>query len=779
MRPLTISSFTQARDNQAQRIITDFQELVKEFQNPKIIEDEEPSEANANRLKPLLPAWSPATYRDNARENENVERASCLVFDLDGKEKQGLDPNTLNPPFAYAIHSTTRSGFCQSEKAKLRLVIPLANDVDAATYQRLWKHVVAELGIAEHVDSTRLHPGGIFFAPAIFAAHKDRYVFRANLDLPWLDPTPKRKRPEYEDVASASEKHVALNKAAFTLALNGVDEKEIVEGLMEALRENGRRGSSAPVLDWDAAERTITKAVKAGALEKEANDELNAKVVSINAARQKQSESVIKNIVKKAKNKELGFEEAAKLLAPHKDKINIPEVLEEAWRAIKDGPKFQEFLAQVERGLAAAEQVPAPELEKWKQLLDYDPKGNPKANRYNIAVVLKHHPDLAGVAFSVRTHSVGRPDGFPWSADHVLKSHHGQLAAFWAAGLLGSGDAFSPELALRDLSEAAKGKQYDPFTLWIESLTEEPDDTIYHQLCVDCLRAEPTEYHLLVLRSALIMTLQRQFVPGAKADYMPILEGAQGVGKTTFLRQLFPVSLQTECYATMRGDIEDRGNTNLLGMRVILEVGELDSMRKKEVTAFKQWLTIQEDQVRPLYSNVTENVPRRAVCWGTTNESEYLKDTTGNRRFWPIKIGQVDFGWLTQNRNKLWKTVYRDWLAGVSAVPSQEQAERLFTPEQELRREADVLEELVQPYLESPVDLGKLRQLGITPDDGQVVKGVPMWWSKRQLSLLLGLDETDNMKARRLTTALRKLGWHPVTQRINGTSRKIWKKDGV
>lgn len=148
-------------------------------------------------------------------------------------------------------------------------------------------------------------------------------------------------------------------------------------------------------------------------------------------------------------------------------------------------------------------------------------------------------------------------------------------------------------------------------------------------LLVDYLGANDTPYTRAVIRKSLCAAVARIMMPGTKYDYMPILIGPQGLGKSTFLRVLgrkwYSDSLQT---------FEGKEASEMIQGTWINEIGELNSMNRSETNAVKQFLSKTDDIYREPYGRRTKNYPRRSVFFGTTNESEFLKDRTGNRRFW-------------------------------------------------------------------------------------------------------------------------------------------------
>lgn len=354
--------------------------------------------------------------------------------------------------------------------------------------------------------------------------------------------------------------------------------------------------------------------------------------------------------------------------------------------------------------------------------------------------------------------------------------------AGWVAENWGVGDLKFEHL-YSELMSVARNNPYDPFVEWVEALQADPDPDIYRRLCVEGLGSEPTEYNVAVLKKALIMTLMRQLNPGAKADYMPILEGPQGTGKTTFLRALFPTELASVCVTDLPPDWHSKDVYARMSSAVIVEVGELAAFRKKETADLKQFLTINEDRYRPPYGAADIISPRRAVCWGTTNESEYLKDVTGNRRFWPIRVRKIDLIWVRANIEKLWKTIHTDVKTGELPYFSPEEERRLCVPEQEERLEKGAIYDSLEFWLTQPINAKHLlpdeKGKQIVADEGQFPAEKPArWWRLEQLKTVLGLDPNSNHLQKELTSALRLRKWENVKMPINKKSERVWRVEG-
>lgn len=183
----------------------------------------------------------------------------------------------------------------------------------------------------------------------------------------------------------------------------------------------------------------------------------------------------------------------------------------------------------------------------------------------------------------------------------------------------------------------------------------------------------------------------RAFEPGAKFDYMLILVGQQGIRKSAALRVLASGVLDSTCTdrfsdAPLLGAKDGREVLELTGGGVwIQECAELDGITKKDVSALKAMIVRTHDKGRLVWSRTPVEIPRRFVLAGTTNEERFLQDLTGNRRFWPVDVTQIDLEGLATARDQLIAEAlaryrsgkYRLWLDGEAEVEAREtQADR-------------------------------------------------------------------------------------------------------
>lgn len=224
-------------------------------------------------------------------------------------------------------------------------------------------------------------------------------------------------------------------------------------------------------------------------------------------------------------------------------------------------------------------------------------------------------------------------------------------------------------------------------------------------LLIDYLGAKDTPYTRAVIRKSLAAAVARAMVPGCKYDYMPIFVGPQGLGKSTFLRLL-----GKQWYSESLATFEGKEASELIQGTWLNEVGELTGLSKSETNAVKQFLSRTEDIFREPYGRRTGRYPRRCVFFGTTNDSEFLKDRTGNRRFWPVDVGlehptKSVFRDLPEEVDQIWAEAFFAWQLGEPLYLIGEAAEEA-KEEQEAHQDTDPKEGLIREFVDRKVPIG-------------------------------------------------------------------------
>lgn len=194
----------------------------------------------------------------------------------------------------------------------------------------------------------------------------------------------------------------------------------------------------------------------------------------------------------------------------------------------------------------------------------------------------------------------------------------------------------SKNKAIDAVTEVSMRNRYNPITTWLDGLEWDGEPRI--DTLLPCfLGTDMSDYNVAVMRLFMMGAVARAYEPGTKFDYMPVLIGPQGLGKSFFLRKLGHCS---DWYCDNFNTIEgDAAAEKLRGMWIVEMAELLATKKQKDVESIKAFVTSQVDTIRPKYARETEQRPRACVFAGTTNNPQFLTDTTGNRRFLPVECG--------------------------------------------------------------------------------------------------------------------------------------------
>lgn len=369
-------------------------------------------------------------------------------------------------------------------------------------------------------------------------------------------------------------------------------------------------------------------------------------------------------------------------------KIIIQEKMEQASSAFGEGvPPLQEAYDP-----------------QWMTKLKVNPNsGNPVSTPYNMKLILENDPSIADrFYFDEFADRVYITSALPW--DLQLSGRR-----VWSDGddaalrnYLSDAYGISGKEKIADsLTEIIQKRKVHPLRDYLSGLVWDGVPRL-DTLLTDYLGAVDTAYTRAAIRKCLVAAVARVFRPGIKFDNMIILAGKQGLGKSTFWNRL-----GLDWYSDSLSTFEGKEASELLQGYWIIEVGELAGLNKAEMNTIKGFLSKQEDIYRAPFARRTMPHPRNCILVGTTNDTEFLRDKTGNRRFWPIDLG----------KQPATKNVWRD-LAGeipqiwAEAVEYFKKAEPLYIDfkleqmaieAQEEHRESDPREGVILNFLETLV----------------------------------------------------------------------------
>lgn len=386
--------------------------------------------------------------------------------------------------------------------------------------------------------------------------------------------------------------------------------------------------------------------------------------------------------------------------------------------------------------------------------------GVPKRNLANVMTVLVQHPDWSGVLaydeFAERvvkltpapTRSGDAPASAPigdWTDEDAVRTAAWlQTVAALDVGV---------QVVEQAVAAVAHKQTVHPVRDWLDSIKWDGSARLDTFLST-YFGAPDNTYTRAVGARWMISAVARVFDPGCQVDCMLVLESEQqGIGKSTGLEAL----ASKEWFADTGISIGDKDSYQALRRVWIYEFAELSSIRGREVARVKNFVSARVDHYRPSFGRRTRDFPRQVVFCGTTNDSEYLTDPTGGRRFWPVRCERVNVEHIRRDRAQLWAEARQRFQRGERWYVDTPELRALCETEQTEREPVDAWTPKAEEWLANPtkrneVDLpdGKLdTSAGITTTDLLVhAIGLPIASIERK-------HET------RAGTVLRKLGWKP------------------
>ncbi len=344
------------------------------------------------------------------------------------------------------------------------------------------------------------------------------------------------------------------------------------------------------------------------------------------------------------------------------------------------------------------------ENRNWQNALDIDKQGKVKDTLGNLTLILRHDPRLKDIAYNVHRSGIDiRKDAdgrttLPWV----------QLKPGWNESDLGAIQIYiervyglySPTKLKGILLTIAAERSYHPIRDYIESLPAWDGIPRVETLFVDYLGAPDTAYIRAIARKMLVAAIARVYQPGIKFDSVVVLNGPQGMGKSSFFAKLggkwFSDSLTI-------GDMKDKAAPEKLQGYWILELGELAGLKKMDVETVKAFITRQDDKFRHSYGYNVEEHPRQCIIVGSTNNGDgFLRDITGNRRFWPVTCtpNSMHRPWEVESIvPQLWAEAQVLYRAGEKLFLSPEEEKQAWL-EQTAALESDVREGMIAEYLD-------------------------------------------------------------------------------
>lgn len=322
----------------------------------------------------------------------------------------------------------------------------------------------------------------------------------------------------------------------------------------------------------------------------------------------------------------------------------------------------------MEEKLLQAEMDFADSDSDWMTKLKYQPRTGLLENSvYNLNLILNNDPDFQNFAFNELANRIQITGPLPWERPEGNSfwrdADTAQLKSIIDIRYL----AFSSRNHDVAFTKAADDRHFHPVRDYLNSLPEWDGVKRVEDLFIKYLQAEDTEYVRTVTRKTFAEAVARIYVPGIKFDCVPVLDGDQGIGKSTIVKDLVSPEYYSETLSLT--DMDDKSGAEKLQGFWAVEIGELAGMKKADIEKVKAFLSTCDDKYRPSYGRVVESHPRQCIIIATVNgERGYLRDITGNRRFWIIKLHQKKqkktWNFTPEFRAQFWAEAKEIWKSG-------------------------------------------------------------------------------------------------------------------
>ncbi|MGH8709714.1 MAG: VapE domain-containing protein [Burkholderiales bacterium] len=310
--------------------------------------------------------------------------------------------------------------------------------------------------------------------------------------------------------------------------------------------------------------------------------------------------------------------------------------------------------------VSACRYEPEPAYERtWMDGLQISRKKY-KGIKSNLVLFLQNDQRIAGkISYNELTKQVETTSDVPWKKMPGVHSDYDELRMrSWFANFMKLGypmDEVGRSAGNEAICEAAHANPFHPIQEWLKGLQWDGFPRV-NDFLADAWSLEKSNYLAAVSRVILIGSVQRIMSPGCEMQYMPIIEGATNLGKSTFLQMLFH-PWHSEKNGSQFGSPD---SIREMQGKWVIEVQELNVFTKTEVNTMKGFISIRNDRYVEKWEKTSQEVPRSSLYIGTTNESECLRDTTGNRRFLMVKVAnRMDIGYIRAWRDLLFAEAYQ------------------------------------------------------------------------------------------------------------------------
>ncbi|CEQ21068.1 virulence-associated protein e [[Clostridium] sordellii] len=642
--------------------------------------------------------------KDGKRRKDTVINRSLVTLDADFAYENMIEDIEKNCDFAMCIYTTHKH---TKENPRFRIVIPLSYEVDPIEYEAIARKLAFNIGI-DYFDDTTYSPSRLMYFPS--TSKDGDYVFKI-IDKTWINP---------KDILNSYENYKDESSWPFSSRAKG----KVINSNTNTPKENPRLkegiiGAFCRVYNVvDVIEKYLSNIYKKGDSEYRYTyingSSSNGLIIYENGDFAYSHHSTDVCLDKLCNSFDLlrlhkfsNLDEKVSVDTP----INkLPSYINMIEFISKDEKVMLELgnskLKQAKEDFKDLYNVNEDNIINndniWITKLEVDKKGMYKASNKNIVTILENDINLKGkIAYNLFSNRTMVKGDLPWRSisdkvrgDIWQDSDDANLRVYIdiTYGIV------APYKINDGLAIIEKKNKYHPIIDYLNSNTWDKTSRV-DTLMIDYLGAEDCEYTKSVTRKMLVAAVARVFNPGIKFDYMLVLVGRQGIGKSYIINLL-----GREWYSDSLNTVYGKEAYEQLQNAWILEMAELSATKKADAEAIKHFISKTEDSYRQAYGKRVDTFKRQCVFFGTTNENEFLKDRTGNRRYWPLMVGVNKplknlFKDLNKSEiNQIWAEALYFYKCGEKLILEGE-VEREATLKQEQHLESNSKEGMIREFL--------------------------------------------------------------------------------
>ena len=620
--------------------------------------------------------------REGRRKNGNVLCRSMLTLDMDYAAPDVWENIKMLYDFRCSVYTTHKH---TKENPRLRLLIPLSRDVSEEEYPAVARMVAKEIGI-DMFDDTTYEPCRLMYFPSTSINGEFFHDVKDGVDL-----NPDIYLAKYDDWRDVSTYPFSSRQSEVV--------KRNITTQADPLTKPGVVGAFCRAY-------TIEDAIEKFLPDVYAPSAMNGRFDYIPAD---SSAGVVVYDNKFAYSHHATDPVCGQLLnafdlvrmhlyrdLDDKCDKNTPPSKLPSYRAMRDFALKDDAVRVVfaeERMAQASEDFAS---DDWQTALELDKAGNIKDTMTNICTIIRNDENLKCIVFNQFKNMIDVVGTLPWKqvkpgwSDTDLacaKMYFERIYGIWSPA------KFKDAL----LAVTSSDRLYHPVKEYLSELKWDGIKRL-DTLLVDYLGADDTEYVRAVTRKTIVAAVARIFKPGIKFDSILVISGKQGIGKSTLFaklgKQWFSDSLSI-------ADMKDKTASEKLQGYWILEISELNGMKKVDVETIKSFVSRTDDKYRQAYGSSVESHPRSCIIVGTTNsDSGFLRDITGNRRFFPVNITGTGkyHPWELTEVDQIWAEAVKYYNCGEELFLKGEIAQQAYEKQRDAM-ESDDREGIVEEYL--------------------------------------------------------------------------------